>query len=325
MITHACKALGWSRNKTATQKQPLHNKLRNLSLAILLTLGTSLAWSHPADTTSTVSLPTTVTAGSIVDVTGKVLTTGHGTDVVPEEPVLVGTMQIQICVDDGLAAPSAQCDAVGATGDWTLCSAAPSPCTAPASGTPNIDGEFTVAFNTSWLAGQVIGFRAHYVTPGGAHAPGTTSSGGSDMTILGSYVLELPVDIKPGSCPNPLNINAKGVLPVAILGSATVSAEDIDPASVKLEGVTALRTDVEDVGEPFYPLTGKADALDCNELPPDGWADLTVKFNLQDVVTALNTIEPLSDGQERVLMVTGKLLDGTDFVGEDVVQILKKK
>jgi hypothetical protein len=90
-------------------------------------------------------------------------------------------------------------------------------------------------------------------------------------------------------------------------------------------GVTALRTDVEDVGEPFYPLTGKADVLDCNELPPDGWADLTVKFNLQDVVTALNTIEPLSDGQERVLMVTGKLLDGTDFVGEDVVQILKKK
>ena len=46
MITHACKALGWSRNKTATQKQPPHNKLRNLSLAILLMLGTSLAWAH---------------------------------------------------------------------------------------------------------------------------------------------------------------------------------------------------------------------------------------------------------------------------------------
>jgi hypothetical protein len=50
-----------------------------------------------------------------------------------------------------------------------------------------------------------------------------------------------------------------------------------------------------------------------------------VKFNLQDVVTALITIEPLSDGQERVLMVTGKLLDGTDFVGEDEVLIIKKK
>jgi hypothetical protein len=298
------------------------------ALAILFCAQAALA--HPTDTTSTISVPTPVIVGNTIDITGTVLTAGqsafgvHGA-IAPDQPVTVGTMNIQICVDGGLASPSANCDAVGATGVWQLCTAAPSPCTAPASGIPNSAGEFTVAFDTSGLAGEVIGFRAHYVTPGGSHTFGTSSSEGADMTIQGSYVIELPVDIKPGSCPNPLNVNAKGVLPVAILGSATVSADDIDPASVKLEGVTALRTDFEDVGEPFYPLTGKADVLDCNELPPDGWADLTVKFNLQDVVTALDAIEPLSDGQVRVLMVTGKLLDGTDFVGEDVVQILKKK
>lgn len=298
------------------------------ALAVLFCAQAALA--HPTGTTTTISVPTPVVVGSTVDITGKVLTAGQpssGTHaaVAADEPVTVGTMNIQICVDAGLVAPSAQCDAAGATGSWQLCTTAPSPCTAPASGTPNSAGEFTATFNTSGLAGQVIGFRAHYVTPGGSHTPGTSNSEGGDMTILGSYVIDLPVDIKPSSCPNPLNVNAKGVLPVAILGSATVSADDIDPASVKLEGVTALRTEFEDVGEPFYPLTGKADALDCNELPPDGWADLTVKFNLQDVVTALDAIEPLGDGQVRILMVTGKLLDGTDFVGEDVVQILKKK
>lgn len=313
------------------------------SIRSTITAGTALAalfcaqavWAHATGTISTISVPTPVAEGNAVDVIGKVVTAGQPAHpnqphpaVDPDQPVTTGTMEIQICVDAGLAAPSAQCDALGATGTWQLCSTASSPCTPPASGTPNGNGEFTVSFDTSGLAGEVIGFRANYVSAPAAgtnHLPGSSSSEGADITVLGSHVLTVPVDIKPGSCPNPLNVNAKGVLPVAILGSATVSPDDIDPASVKLEGVTALRSEFEDVGEPFYPLTGKADALDCNELPPDGWSDLTVKFNLQDVVSALDAIEPLGDGQVRILMVTGKLLDGTDFVGEDVVQILKKK
>ena len=35
----------------------------------------------------------------------------------------------------------------------------------------------------------------------------------------------VPIDIKPQSCPNPLNVNSKGVLPVAILGTDTFDVE----------------------------------------------------------------------------------------------------
>ncbi|NVK41733.1 MAG: hypothetical protein HWE39_10875 [Oceanospirillaceae bacterium] len=296
--------------------------------ALTVLFGSSLAMAHPTGTTSTVNLLTPAGVGEVVDITGKVETTGQGQGqnhpaVDPGQPVTSGTLQIQVCVDNGQDAPTAQCDDPEATGTWTLCSTAPSPCAAPANGAPDANGELTTTFDTSGLAGQVIGFRTQYVTPGGAHMPGTSNSEGTDLTIQGIDVLEVAVDIKPGSCPNPLNVNAKGVLPVAILGSDTLDVADIDPETVTLEGIPALRSGFEDVGAPFYPLTGKDDALDCNEELPDGYTDLTVKFNLPAVVTA--ALQDSADGDVIVMMVTGKLLDGTDFVGEDIVQILKKK
>ncbi|MHC4648611.1 MAG: hypothetical protein ACYTBJ_24405, partial [Planctomycetota bacterium] len=39
--------------------------------------------------------------------------------------------------------------------------------------------------------------------------------------------VQVAVDIKPGSCPNPLNLASRGVLPVAVLGS-----EDFDVSSI---------------------------------------------------------------------------------------------
>lgn len=135
------------------------------------------------------------------------------------------------------------------------------------------------------------------------------------MVIQDGYsVLVVPLDIKPGSCPNPLNVNAKGVLPVAVLGTANFNVADIDPTSIRLEGVPALRSDIEDV----------ANASDCN-LGPDGFADLSLKFNLQDIAAKLDESQSLVDGQVRALVITGKLLNDTDIAGEDEVLILKKK
>ncbi len=50
--------------------------------------------------------------------------------------------------------------------------------------------------------------------------------------------------------------------------------------------------------------------------------DITLKFDAQSVIAALG---PVADGEVRVLHLTGKLKDGTDIIGEDVVVILKKK
>jgi hypothetical protein len=169
--------------------------------------------------------------------------------------------------------------------------------------------------------------------------------------------LEVPVDIKPTSCPNPLNTKSNGVTPVAILGTADFDVTQIDPATVTLAGVgPPLRWDWEDVATPFEPYTGNTDCLDCNTVGLDGYLDLTLKFDTQellDAVRVLNAIgtvesfevseeeldalesgesdqvtttsgESLVDGDCLVIQLEGFLLNCTPIIGEDVVRILKK-
>ena len=110
-------------------------------------------------------------------------------------------------------------------------------------------------------------------------------------------VIPIPVslDIKPMSCPNPINISAKGVPPVAIAGAEDLDVSTIDPATVKLEGVAPLRWDWSDVATPFDPWTGKADCwADCSEDGPDGYMDLSLKFKMQEVIDA---VAPVEDGE----------------------------
>ena len=62
--------------------------------------------------------------------------------------------------------------------------------------------------------------------------------------------------------------------------------------------------------------------MDCTTDGPDGWLDLTLKFDNQEIVAALGAVE---DGECLLLTLTGELFDGTpiDFV-EDVIIIIKK-
>lgn len=133
------------------------------------------------------------------------------------------------------------------------------------------------------------------------------------------------VDIKPGSCPNPLNTKSKGVLPVAVLGTANFDVTQIDPATVSLEGVSPLRWTLADVGTPFEPALGKDDCFeDCSEDCGDDCMDIMLNFDRQEVVEALGEV---SDRDCLVLTVTGNLkqeFGGNPIIGEDVVLILKK-
>ena len=138
----------------------------------------------------------------------------------------------------------------------------------------------------------------------------------SEIQAFGTAV---DVDIKPTSCPNPLNVKSKGVLPVAILGTADFDITTIDPATILLEGVAPLRWDWEDVATPFNG--DKDDCYDCTREGPDGVLDLTLKFDRQEIVAALGDVE---DGDCMVLFLEGEQLDGTPIVGQDVVVILKK-
>ncbi len=132
------------------------------------------------------------------------------------------------------------------------------------------------------------------------------------------------VDVKPMSCRNPLNVRDKGVLPVAVLGTAEFDVIQVDPASVRLSGVAPLRWATLDVATPFEPYLGKADPFDCTTAGPDGYVDLTFKFDAQAVVAALGEVH---DGDILVIPLTGNLKEefgGTAFVGEDVIVIIKK-
>ena len=114
------------------------------------------------------------------------------------------------------------------------------------------------------------------------------------------------VDIKPGSCPNPLDVKSKGVLPVAILGSEDFDVNTIDIASIRLAGVEPIRSGYEDVATPV------SDSNDCNctEEGPDGFLDLTLKFENQRIVEAIGDV---NDGDVLTLELTGVLFDPMPF------------
>jgi hypothetical protein len=149
------------------------------------------------------------------------------------------------------------------------------------------------------------------------------SNDGFDVLLQTHKTVAL--DIKPGSCPNPLNVKSRGVLPVAILGTADLDVEQIDTASIRLEGVAPIQSSFQDVAAPFEPYTGKEDCeFDCNDWGPDGWTDLTLKFNTQDIVSTLGDNQ---DGECAVLSIIGNLKEeygGTPFEGEDVVKVLHR-
>jgi hypothetical protein len=144
--------------------------------------------------------------------------------------------------------------------------------------------------------------------------------------------IDVAVDIKPGSCPNPFNMKEKGILPVAIAGTEDFDITQIDPPTVKLfwmdpdAGIFPLRWAWEDVATPYEPLRGKPlDAYACHTLGADGYLDLSLKFSSPALATILAGV---NDGDVIVLQLTGNLKEefgGTPFAGEDLVKIIMKK
>jgi len=135
----------------------------------------------------------------------------------------------------------------------------------------------------------------------------------------------VPFDIKPQSCPNPLKVDTGGVMSAAILGTLDFDVELVDPTTLALEGVAPIRWDWEDVETPFEPYLGKENRYDCDDYGPDGYLDLTLKFEKKAIVEALGEVQ---DGDDLVLHLSGNLMEeygGEAFVGEDVVVILKKR
>jgi len=132
-------------------------------------------------------------------------------------------------------------------------------------------------------------------------------------------IIPVSVDIKPQSCPNPFNTKSKGVLPVAILGTEDFDVTTVDPATVLLEGAASVRNSLEDVSRPVDP---REDICDCTAETGDGYLDMTLKFDHQEILAAL---EPVSDRDTIVLTLTGMTYDSIPIEGQDCVVILSHR
>lgn len=145
--------------------------------------------------------------------------------------------------------------------------------------------------------------------------------GRQEVTITVQNVIEVPFDVYPTSCPNPINRNGGGVIPMAILGTADFDVTQIDVGTIMVLGVAPTMWALEDVATPYYPFIGKIlDNMSCNTYEGDGLEDLTLKFDKADLAAML---AGYSVGDVVALTITGQLIDGTDFIGEDIIWIIK--
>ena len=137
----------------------------------------------------------------------------------------------------------------------------------------------------------------------------------------------IPIDIKPGSCPNPFELGSNGVLPVAILGTESLDVTEIDPATVTLAGVPALRSSLEDVSTPVTDDNREGEGCeDCTTAGADGALDLTLKFDRQAIAAAILAMDPVPADRDCVELelVATKLESGDEVTGSDVIRVQSK-
>ena len=125
--------------------------------------------------------------------------------------------------------------------------------------------------------------------------------GGDYATVTlaapGSTTIE--IDIKPGGNPNNINLNSKGVVPVAVLTTNDFNAvEKIDPGTVTFAGASPVRCKLCDVDG-------------------DGDDDLLLHFKTQELVGLDKS------STEATLMC--ETFDGVTITGTDTVRIIQPK
>lgn len=152
----------------------------------------------------------------------------------------------------------------------------------------------------------------------------TIAGSGLDCLTWGAQVMSVKtalnafIDLKAGSCPNSVNINSKGKIPVSLLSNSWFDVANVDASTVKLNGVPATGAPIwGDVSTPYMAFA--MGCYDCNLGGADLFNDLTFKFKTQDVVATLGNV---SNGDCIGVMLTGNLNDGTPFMADDVIRVI---
>ena len=121
-------------------------------------------------------------------------------------------------------------------------------------------------------------------------------------------VHEAPIDIKPDSYPNAINLGSHGLITVAILSSDEVGEEfdatTVDPSTVELAGASVVKR-------------GKGNKFMAHEqdVNGDGLLDLVVQVAIDDIDVSL-----LQEVEEDDVIYIYAPLTGRTYGGEDIVE-----
>lgn len=118
----------------------------------------------------------------------------------------------------------------------------------------------------------------------------SVGAGGIVIALLLSAIVThalgvcVPIDIKPWSCPNSINLNSNGVVPVAILTTPSFDATTVDPTTVT-----------------FGPTYGGPGASPVHyameDVDMDGDMDMIFQFKVKETGIAPGATEAWINGQ----------------------------
>jgi hypothetical protein len=146
----------------------------------------------------------------------------------------------------------------------------------------------------------------------GTPVMGTVDVAGQTATFLGishfstvvglvPATIHVQIDVKPGDEKNTINLRSRGVMPIAILSSASFDATTVDPATIDVEGAQVR---LRDNGAPM---------ASGNDVNGDGLLDLLVHVS----TNMLN----ISEGQGDVTL-TASTFSGTAISGQDSIRVV---
>jgi hypothetical protein len=163
------------------------------------------------------------------------------------------------------------------------------------------DGSFGTA--SSFLTGsstqRVLG--GDFNNDGMADLAVTNFFSSTVSVLLNASFLTVGIDIRPGSVPNTINLGSSGVVPVAILSSATFDARAVNPATVTLAGAPVK---VKGNGSPQASV---------EDVDGDGRPDLVVQILTEQLQLS---------GSDTTAVLEGQTFDGRRIRGSDTVRLV---